>query len=80
MKRSSGIKLFLGKDTENECKITLICVCLGVPQNWIHLILYEQKIPSAVRPRLSGPLLSGSRAIRKKIVGYRFTAYAMHTL
>ena len=32
-----------------------------------------------VRPRLSGPRLSGSLAIRKKIVGYRFTAYVMHT-
>ena len=32
-----------------------------------------------VRPRLSGPLLSGSLAIRKKIVGYRFTEYTMHT-
>ena len=34
---------------------------------------------TTVRPRLSGPLLSGSLAIRKKIVGYRFSAYAMHT-
>ena len=32
-----------------------------------------------VRPRLYGPLLSGSLAIRKKIVGYRFTGFAMHT-
>ena len=33
-------------------------------------------IAGTVRPRLSGPLLSGSLAIRKKIVGYRFTAYS----
>ena len=32
-----------------------------------------------VGPRISGPLLSGSFAIRKKIAGYRFTAYGMHT-
>ena len=32
-----------------------------------------------VRPRLSGPRLSGSLAIRKKIVGYKCTAYAMLT-
>ena len=34
---------------------------------------------STVRPRLSGPLLPGSLTIWKKIVGYRFTAYGMHT-
>ena len=32
-----------------------------------------------VRPRLSGPFLSGSLAIRKKIAGYQFTAYVIHT-
>ena len=32
-----------------------------------------------VRPRLPGPLLSRSLAIRKKIAGYRFTAYGTHT-
>ena len=32
-----------------------------------------------VRPCLSGPLLSGSLAIRKKIVGCLFTAYVMRT-
>ena len=32
-----------------------------------------------VRPRLSGPRLSGSLAIRKKIAGYRCAAYVMHT-
>ena len=36
-------------------------------------------VQNTVRPRLSGPLLSGSLAIRKKIVGHRFTAYVMHT-
>ena len=34
---------------------------------------------NTVRPRLSGPRLSGSLAIRKKIVGYKCTAYAMLT-
>ena len=32
-----------------------------------------------VRPRLSVPPLSRSLVIQQKIVGYRFTAYAMHT-
>ena len=55
--------------------------------NWIHsdqskvqrLTGRTLMSPATVRPRLSGPLLSGSLAIRKKIVGYRFTAYGMHT-
>ena len=33
---------------------------------------------STVRPRLSGPLLSGFLAIQKKKVGYIFTEYVMH--
>ena len=32
-----------------------------------------------VGSRLTSPLLSGSLSIRKKIVGYRFTAHGMHT-
>ena len=54
--------------------------CIDIIQDLIHgahssLLIIGTK----VKPRLSGPLLSGSLAIRKKIVGYRFTAYAMHT-
>ena len=43
------------------------------------LCMYSYIIITTVRPRLSAPLLSGSLAIRKKFVGYRFTACAMHT-
>ena len=53
-----------------EVEETLFCSSSGTS------VLVGQ---GTVRPRLSGPLLSGSLAIRKKIAGYRVTAHVMHT-
>ena len=38
----------------------------------------EPQAQHTVRPRLSGPLLSVSLCIRKKIAGDRCTAYVVH--
>ena len=35
-------------------------------------------VGTTVRPRVSDPLLSASLTIRKKIAGFRFTAYVIH--
>ena len=53
---------------------------MGQKMWWFHEdAAYTTSDAGTVKPSLSGPLLSRSPAIRKKIVSYRFTAYAMHT-
>ena len=71
-------------DKADNVKISGWLYCIGKDpwKKWKkHYFVLVQVLvgQGTVRPHLSGPLLSGSLAIRKKIIGYRFTAHVMHT-